>query len=120
MELAKRLINNEGRLRYVPESTVIHYHAENWAQVKRRFEREAIALKKIMPQVHVSRYDTIRYISSSIFNDWKCAWQEKVWLQKASNIVFYRFNQYFGAYKGNHEHRELSRKEKEKYFFPYQ
>ena len=120
MELAKRLINNEGRLRYVPESTVIHYHAENWAQVKRRFEREAIALKKIMPQVHVSLYDTIRYISSSIFNDWKCAWQEKVWLQKASNIVFYRFNQYFGAYKGNHEHRELSRKEKEKYFFPYQ
>ena len=73
-----------------------------------------------MPQVHVSRYDTIRYISSSIFNDWKCAWQEKVWLQKASNIVFYRFNQYFGAYKGNHEHRELSRKEKEKIFFPYQ
>ena len=120
MELAKRLISNEGRVRYVPNSTVIHYHAENWAQVKRRFEREAIALKKIMPQVHVSLYDTIRYISSSIFNDWKCAWQEKVWLQKASNIVFYRFNQYFGAYKGNHEHRELSRKEKEKYFFPYQ
>ena len=120
MELAKRLISNEGRVRYVPESTVIHYHDENWAQVRRRFEREAIALKKIMPQVHVSLYDTIRYIISSIFNDWKCALQEKVWLEKASDIIFYRWNQYFGAYKGNHEHRELSRKEKEKYFFPYQ
>ncbi|MBT5715987.1 MAG: glycosyltransferase [Opitutae bacterium] len=120
MELAKRLVSNEGRVRYVPESTVIHYHAENWAQVKRRFEREAIALKKIMPQVHVSRHDTIRYILSSIFNDWRCAWREKVWAKKAREIVFYRWNQYFGAYKGNHEHRELSRKEKEKYFFPYQ
>jgi|GEM_PF-593776 len=120
MELAKRLISNEGKVRYVPESNVIHYHAENWAQVRRRFEREAIALKKIMPQVHVSLYDTFRYIISSIFNDWKCAWQQKVWLDKASDIIFYRWNQYFGAYKGNHEHRELSRKEKEKYFFPYQ
>ena len=46
--------------------------------------------------------------------------QLKVWLEKASDIIFYRWNQYFGAYKGNHEHRELSRKEKEKYFFPYQ
>ena len=120
MELAKRLISNEGRVRYVPKSTVIHYHDENWAQVKRRFEREAIALKKIMPQVHVSRFDTIRYVFSSIFNDWRRAWQEKVWSDKALDIVLYRFNQYFGAYNGNHEHRELSRKEKEKYFFPYQ
>ena len=120
MELAKRLVSNEGRVRYVPESTVIHYHAETWAQVKRRFEREAIALKKIMPQVHVSRHDTIRYILSSILNDWRCAWREKVWAKKAREIVFYRWNQYFGAYKGNHEHRELSRQEKEKYFFPYQ
>jgi L-ascorbate metabolism protein UlaG (beta-lactamase superfamily)/glycosyltransferase involved in cell wall biosynthesis len=120
MELAKRLISNKGRVCYVPKSTVIHYHAENWAQVKRRFEREAIALKKIMPQVHVSRFDTIRYIFSSVFNDWKCAWQENVWLDKARDIILYRWNQYFGAYKGNHEHRELSKKEKEKYFFPYQ
>ena len=40
--------------------------------------------------------------------------------RESSEIVFYRWNQYFGALKGNHEHRELSRKEKEKYFFPYQ
>jgi L-ascorbate metabolism protein UlaG (beta-lactamase superfamily)/glycosyltransferase involved in cell wall biosynthesis len=120
MELAKRLVSTAGRVRYVPESTVIHYHSENWAQVKRRFEREAIALKKIMPQVHVSRYDTIRYILSSVLNDWRCAWREKIWAKKALEIVFYRWNQYLGAYNGNHEHRELSRKEKEKYFFPYQ
>ena len=120
MELAKRLVSNNGRVRYVPDSTVIHYHAENWAQVKRRFEREAIALKKIMPQVHVTRQDTIRYIISSVINDFRCAWRENVLTEKASEIVFYRWNQYFGAYTGNHEHRELSRKEKEKYFFPYQ
>lgn len=120
MDLAKRLINDGGRVCYVPQSTVIHYHTETWPQVKRRFEREAIALKKIMPQVHISLFDALRYTASSIFNDWTCAWHEKVWKRKAVEIVFYRWNQYFGAFKGNHENRELSRKEKEKYYFPYQ
>lgn len=120
MELAKRLVSNQGRVVYVPRATVVHHHSETWAQVKRRFEREAIALKKIMPQVQVSLFDTLRYIISSISNDWICAWRAKMWRRKAVEIVYYRWNQYFGAFKGNHEHRELSRKEKEKYYFPYQ
>ncbi len=120
MELAKRLLCDGGKLRYVSTATVVHYHNETWAQVGRRFEREAIALQKIMPQVHVSLLDTLRYISSSILNDWVCAWREKIWNIKAVEIIYYRWNQYFGAYKGNHEHRKLSRTEKEKYYFPYQ
>ncbi|MDA9287268.1 MBL fold metallo-hydrolase [Amylibacter sp.] len=120
MELAKRLISDGGKVCYVPQSTVIHHHTETWSQIKHRFEREAIALKKIIPQVHVSFLDTLRYIFSSIFNDWICACHTKMWKSKAAEIVFYRWNQYFGTYKGNHRNHELSRKEKEKYYFPYQ
>ena len=120
MELAKRLVNDGGKVCYIPESTIVHYHNETWPQVKRRFEREALALQKIMPQIHVSLLDTLRYIYSSILNDWICAWREKIWKIKAVEIIFYRWNQFFGSYKGNHEHRKLSRKDKEKYYFPYQ
>jgi L-ascorbate metabolism protein UlaG (beta-lactamase superfamily)/glycosyltransferase involved in cell wall biosynthesis len=120
MDLAKRLVNNGGKVAYTPSANVVHYHSESWAHIKRRFEREAIALQKIMPQVQVSLFDTLRYITSSILNDWVCAWRENVWKIKAIEIIYYRWNQFFGAYKGNHEHRKFSRKEKEKYYFPYE
>jgi rhamnosyltransferase len=33
-------------------------------------------------------------------------------------IVMFRMMQFWGSYRGNHEHRKLSREMKEKYFYP--
>ncbi|MEI6334670.1 MAG: MBL fold metallo-hydrolase [Methylococcaceae bacterium] len=118
MELGQRLIRGGGKVSYVAEACVIHYHNESWPQVERRFEREAIALKKIMPSVHIQPYDMCRYIITGIWKDFKCAWRGKVWCAMAGQIIRYRINQYYGSFKGNHEHRKLSHAEKEKYFFP--
>lgn len=118
MELAQHLVRNGGKVEYVPDAGVYHYHNETWKQIRRRFEREAIALQKIMPQVHVSPLDTARYLITSVWKDWRCAAKEKVLAKKAGDIMRYRWNQYVGSYKGNHQHRKLSHAEKEKYFFP--
>lgn len=117
MELAQRLVRDGGRVGYIAEAAVYHHHEESWPQIQRRFEREAIALQKIMPQLHVSLLDTIRYIFSSFLKDMRQAWRDG---HKASmlDVFRYRLNQYWGAYKGNHEHRRMSRAEKEKYFYP--
>lgn len=118
MELAQRSYRNGGRIGYVAEACVYHYHSESWKQVQRRFEREALALQKIMPQIHVRHRDLARYIISSIWHDWRCAQQQGVLLSKAWEIVQYRVCQYTGSFKGNHEHRKLSHADKEKYFYP--
>lgn len=118
MELAQRLLGSGGKIAYVAEAGVYHYHNENWAQVRRRFEREAIALKKIMPQLHVNIWDTVRYISNSVYKDWRTARREKNGHGGLKDILLYRWNQYIGSWRGNQEHRQLSHKEKEKYFFP--
>lgn len=118
MELAQRLHRDGGHIGYVAEACVHHHHSESWKQVQRRFEREALALQRIMPQIHVRHRDLIRYISSSIWHDWRCAWQERVFLRKAWEIVQYRVCQYTGSFKGNHDHRMLSHAEKDKYFYP--
>ncbi len=119
MELAQRLVRRGGRVAYVADAAVYHHHNEGWPHVRRRFEREAIALQKIMPQVHVSLWDTLRYFSSSVAKDWACARRENLPSVRIGDILRYRWNQYWGAYKGNHEHRKLSHAEKEKYFFPH-
>jgi glycosyltransferase involved in cell wall biosynthesis len=118
MELAQRLVTNGDKIAYVAEASVYHLHEETWGQVKRRFEREAIALQKIMPQVHIHIQDLIRYIASSIWLDWKGALSDKVFLTKAIEIVQYRFLQYWGSFVGNHDHRKLSHAQKEAYFYP--
>jgi len=119
MELAQRLQREGGRIGYVADACVYHHHAEGWAQVQRRFEREALALQKIMPQIHVRRRDTLRYIWSSIWRDWRHAARAGRWPATAWEIVRYRISQYIGSFKGNHEHRKLSHAEKEKYFYPH-
>jgi rhamnosyltransferase len=118
MELAQRLVNSGGKVAYVAEAGVYHYHSESWAQVRRRFEREAIALQKIMPQLHVSKWDALRYIFSSVCKDWRTASKKTDARSGFKDILLYRWNQYIGCWRGNHEHRKLSREEKEKYFFP--
>lgn len=119
MALARSLVNDGGKVAYVAEAAVFHLHHETWSQIRRRFEREAIALQEIMPQLHVSYYDTIRYILNSIFGDLNQARKEGQLFSKFSEIIKYRYYQYTGSLKGNQQHRVLSHKEKEQYFFPY-
>lgn len=118
MALAQQLVRHGGKVGYVAEAGVYHHHEESWPQVRRRFEREAIALQQIMPQVHVGVFDTLRYIVSSVWKDWAAAAQQGVFRKRAIEILLFRFYQYTGSYKGNHQHRRLSREEKDKYFYP--
>lgn len=117
MDLAQRMQRDGGRIAYIAEAGVFHHHNETWPQVRRRFEREALALQKIMPQFHVNFLDAGRYIVSSIWHDWHLA--RKTGLKPdLKDIIHYRTNQFIGVLKGNHQHRKLSHAEKEKYFFP--
>ena len=118
MELAQRLVNDGNSIAYVAEAVVYHHHEETWGQVKRRFEREAIALQKIMPQVHIHIQDLIRYVVSSVWLDWTKATKEKIFIRNASKIVQYRVLQFWGSFVGNHNHRKLSHTQKEEYFYP--
>jgi glycosyltransferase involved in cell wall biosynthesis len=120
MELAKRLCAAGGKVGYVAEACVYHHHLESWPQVERRFEREAIALQKIMPQIHVGLRDTARYIWSSILHDLRRARAAGAARQHLVEILHYRVSQYLGSYRGNHEHRKLSHAEKDHYFYPAQ
>lgn len=119
MELAQRLVAAGGRVAYVADACVFHHHQESWQQVKRRFEREAIALQAIMPQVHVGRRDFMRYLVTSVWKDFASARRQGLLAANALDILRYRFWQYWGSYRGNHEHRKLSRAQKDQYFYPH-
>jgi glycosyltransferase involved in cell wall biosynthesis len=118
MHLAKRLVAQGLKIGYVAPAAVYHLHSETWAQVRRRFEREAIALQHIMPEVQLRRRDVVRYFVSAVLLDMGAALQQRTWRADAAGIVAYRFQQFTGAYRGNHFHRQLSRDMKDAYFYP--
>ncbi len=118
MHLARRLWHGGGRVAYVPRASVYHYHHERWRQVMRRYEREAIALQKIMPEIHVQWHDALRYFVAGVMGDSSRALAQKCFWRRFGEIIAFRYCQYVGAWKGNHTHRRLSRREKEKYFYP--
>ena len=118
MYLAKQLVQRGKKIAYVADACVHHLHDETWRQVKRRFEREAIALQRIMPEVQLGLLDVMRYATSAILLDCGAALQERKLGKYFSRIVAYRVCQFWGAYKGNHSHRRLSRVAKERYYFP--
>jgi rhamnosyltransferase len=119
MHLAQRLVRDGGRVAYVAEAPVYHHHSESWVQVRRRFEREAIALQQIMPNIHVGLLDTVRYTIRSILGDAMHAQRQGLLPKALLDIVRYRYNQYLGSYRGNHQHRQLSRTQKDEYFYPH-
>jgi len=119
MALAQRMVRDGGKVAYVCDAPVYHYHSETWPQVRRRFEREAIALQQIMPNVHVGWFDTLRYTISSIWGDLKRAAESKKLASNFTSIIRYRYYQYTGSYRGNQQHRKLSQEEKDQYFYPH-
>lgn len=118
LRLAKTIVFNGGTVAYVAEAPVYHIHHESWHQVRIRYEREALALREIMPEVHVGFLDFVRYFSSGVIHDFDAAIKEKVLLRRAGEIVAFRWMQFWGTYRGNLEHRELSARQREEYFYP--
>jgi rhamnosyltransferase len=118
MELAKRLVAAGMKIGYVSDSSVFHHHQESWKQVRRRFEREAIALRTIMPEIHLSYLDVLRFVVASTFGDWRSAVKNGVTSTPYIDMLRYRWNQYIGSFKGNREHRLISHKMKEDFFYP--
>ena len=118
MHLAKRLVARGLKVGYVAPAAVYHLHSESWAQVRRRFEREAIALQDIMPEVQLGIGDVLRYFLHAVVLDMGEALRARCWRRQAAGIVAYRFQQFTGAYRGNHLRRKLSREIKERYFYP--
>ena len=118
--MAKKIQNEGGEIGYVADSIVYHYHRETWRQISRRFEREIIAYKEIYPNINININDSIRYFFVAIYEDIKHIKTRniKYFLIEIYYLIFYRFNQFYGTYRGNHIDKKLSNFMKEIYYYP--
>jgi len=118
LKLAKQLVIDGGAVAYVARAPVFHIHDETWHQVRIRYERESLALRDIMPEVHVGVRDFLRYFLSGVLHDFGVALEQRSLLKHVAGITAFRWMQFWGTYRGNHEHRQISARKREEFFYP--
>lgn len=118
MVMAKAIVNAGGRIGYVAEAPVAHIHEETLKQTHRRYYREALTMRAIMPEVHFHIWDMVSCFSAGVAHDFGVAMREKALMKEAGGIIGFRFNQYWGTYRGHNEHRALSQAQKISYYYP--
>lgn len=118
LDWARWLVGVGRRTAYTAKAGVYHLHDETWPQVFRRYEREAIALKQILPDFHFSLFDFVRLYTQSTLLDTRAALERGHLFRHLREIAAFRFCQYWGTYRGAHYHKVLTKRIKEQFFYP--
>lgn len=118
IELAQRLVFAGGSLSYIAESAVEHIHRENWARIKIRYEREAVALTDIKPSLNLNLWTACRMFIHGVNADRREL--KRINFSALIEIILYRSCQYWGSYVGSSASRKKIARMQDEYFYPKQ
>ena len=105
---------------YVAEAEIIHIHEETIKQVHNRYQREAIAMKQILPESHFSIRNMISMIIRRTVNDMSHARKERVFTSEFLNIFRFRLVQYIGTWQGYRYSGEIDHQLHKQFYYPPQ
>lgn len=118
LDWAKRAQAEGGWLIYEPEAAIVHVHDESWSQVRNRYRREAMALRRIDDHSQITFLDFMRFFVSNALADAGAALRQGRLRRELKSIVAFRFNQFFGAWRGQNDPPEASRALRERFYYP--
>ncbi len=119
LDWAKKQHNIGNKIVYVPSAEIIHVHEESWRQIKNRYKREAIALRRIESHISMNFFNLTYLIFLSIFSDLLATRSIKSLRANWISIIFFRFNQYLGTYEGlNLKNNEINQLKSTFYYPP--
>jgi glycosyltransferase involved in cell wall biosynthesis len=118
LEWAQWALGQGHRVAYSAQAGVVHVHEETPAQIRRRYMREAIALKHIVPDSHVYFTEFVRVLLSSIGTDLLAALRERKLAQNAFDIFMFRAMQYWGTYRGMNHRSPLTHELIMQFYYP--
>ncbi len=104
---------------YVAEAGIIHEHNETRRGVYNRYQREALAFKRIYPEAHFSLYDFIRMTFANITSDlWHALRSHKLW-KNLPSIGWFRLAQFWGTYQGYRRSMEWNWNLRQTFYYPH-
>ena len=115
---AKAAQESGSQIAYQANASIAHIHEEKWSSIFNRYRREAIALRLIMKHETFNFLTFIKLLTINIINDFKAAKGQQVLLKNMVSIVRFRYNQFWGTYKGYKQSYLLDNKVRERFYYP--
>ena len=103
---------------YSAEAEVIHVHSETPRTVYNRYRREAMALRRIHPGEHFRLVDLVRLYLSNVVTDAWHALRQGVLGRTLGEIVWFRWMQFWGTYRGFALSGPLTGQLKQAFYYP--
>jgi glycosyltransferase involved in cell wall biosynthesis len=114
----KWAIENDFLLAYNAAAVVSHIHHEAPSQILNRYRREAIALKRILPDSHMSFLKFAKLMCQNILNDEVRALRAGKFWRYAWEIVMFRTMQYWGTFTGLNSRSDLTDEMLMRFYYP--
>ncbi len=118
LDWAQRAMDSGYKIVYAPKATVIHVHEETFSQIRNRYEREAMALKQIRPQLDFNFVDFIYLWATNSWHDLKAAFTKQMLSGNFLDILRFRYNQFIGTYMGHKRKSGLTEQLRRRYYYP--
>lgn len=117
IDWAKRAQERGYRIVYEPDAVIIHVHDETPKQTYNRYKREAIALSEIFPEEEMTFLDFLQLLTSNVASDLRHAREDEVLLDELTDIVKFRFLQFWGAYQGFNFSGPVTRELRDRFYY---
>ena len=114
----KWAIERGHRIAYNAEAAVVHIHEETPAQIQRRHMREALALKQIFPDSHVTFWQFAGLLLSNVGRDMLAAVRQRKVIGGFFEILMFRAMQYWGTYRGMNYRSPLTHELITQFYYP--
>jgi rhamnosyltransferase len=118
IDWANRVLSGGYKIVYQAKAPIFHLHDETPERIYNRYKREAIALKKILPETKFTLFDMINLTTRNIINDCNHAFNDGVFLLNFSEIVMFRSCQFLGTYHGHVMSSEITSELRNKFYYP--
>lgn len=117
MDWANKILDKGYKIVYESEATVVHVHEETPSSIRNRYQREAIAMKKILPKMKFNKLHYYQLMLSNIFSDFAEAFRMRVFFKEWRDIVMFRKNQFYGAYLGYNQKGNVTQDLKNRFYY---
>ncbi len=118
LEWGKWALEQGYRIVYRADAGVFHIHEERPSGIRRRYMREAIALRRLFPDSHLTLWEFVALLASNVARDLAAALRRGVLLSKVFEVLMFRTMQYWGTYRGMNYRSPLTHELIMKFYYP--
>ncbi len=118
LDWANRARARGHRLAYVADARVVHVHEESLSQTVHRYQREAIAHRRIFGDQSMTASEAFALFLANTIRDYLAALTSGELLANIVSIPRFRAAQFWGTYQGFRQNEEVTAALKRRFYYP--